>query len=64
MDEYVAWIEFLKKIHNAKAVNVNGVFKVVPMTCENCFHRYNFKTKLCSTASSVGCDDWEYKEAK
>ena len=57
----VAWIEFLQKEHNAK---VGNAFKVVPMTCENCFHKYTSKTKLCTTSSSVGCPDWAYKEGK
>ncbi|MBW2644589.1 MAG: hypothetical protein JRE23_00165 [Deltaproteobacteria bacterium] len=60
----VAWIEFLQKEHNAKAVKVNGVFKVVPMTCETCLHKYTSDTKLCTTSSSVGCPTWKHKETK
>lgn len=59
-----AWIKFLEKKHNARAIEVDGDFKVVPMTCETCFYKDSDETKYCPTSSSVGCTTWKYKETK
>ena len=59
-----AWIKFLEEKYNARAIEVDGDFKVVSMGCETCFHKYTSKTKLCTTSSSVGCHHWAYKEEK
>ena len=59
-----AWFEFLEKHFNAKAVEINGIYKVVPILCENCYFKYTAKTKNCSTPNSVGCPHWKHKEAK
>lgn len=60
----LAWIEYLEEKHNAKAVEVDGVFKVVSMECETCCFKYTDKTKNCSTPNSVGCTTWKYEETK
>ena len=60
----VAWIEYLQEKHNAKAVQVDGVYKVVSMICETCFYIESDKTKYCPTPSSAGCGTWKHKEAK
>jgi hypothetical protein len=59
-----AWIKFLEEKYNARAVEVNGDFKVVPMTCETCLYKNSDKTKHCQASSSVGCHEWKHKEAK
>ena len=60
----VAWIEYFQEQYNAKAVKVNGKFKVVQMICENCFYKYSGETKHCATPNSTGCPTWKFKEAK
>ena len=64
MKTIFAWIEYLQELHNAKAVEVDGVYKVVPMICETCFYIESDKTKHCPTPSSVGCSTWKHKETK
>lgn len=59
-----AWIKFLEKKYNARAVEVNGDFKVVSMICETCFYIYTDKTKYCKTPTSTGCPEWKHKETK
>ena len=59
-----AWIKFLEEKYNARAVEVNGDFKVVPMICGTCFYENSDKTKHCPTSSSVGCFKWKHKETK
>ena len=60
----VAWIKFLEKKYNAKAVKVKGKFEVVEMICETCFYKDSGETKYCATPNSVGCGTWKLKEAK
>ena len=60
----VAWIEYSQEKHNAKAVKVNGKFKIVPMICETCLYKDSDETKFCPTPNSVGCPTWEHKETK
>ncbi|MCK4786241.1 MAG: hypothetical protein KAV87_20960 [Desulfobacteraceae bacterium] len=60
----LAWIEYLEEKHNAKAVEVDGVFKVVSMICETCAYKNSDETKYCPTPSSVGCSKWKHEETK
>jgi len=57
-----AWIKFLEEKHNARAIEVDGDFKVVSMICETCLYIDSDKTKYCPTPSSVGCSTWKHKE--
>lgn len=59
-----AWIKFLEEKYNARAIEADGVFKVVPMICETCLYKDGDETKYCPTPSSVGCPTWKYKEEK
>lgn len=49
----IAWIKFMEEHCNAKAVEIDGVFKVVPVRCGNCSFKNTNKTKHCTPSSSV-----------